>query len=223
MFFVTVQESSTPALTPGSSPCPTSYLLDAVGSDKSLRKPMTTNQLSLLRTPIVRFTQFLLHLVRRPARVGLMPCALASLRLCVLKASVSTQRRRAAKTQRGLGQDAVDWIDRERSIAEDRRERLLTGQPWTANRSRERGWTVEAIVKCNVPGASSPSLAYGLIREIRVIGGQPPLAKLDDLSDQMLGAMMAMLHVLTLGNHQSEATTDVTDSTETFTICRLRS
>ncbi len=145
-----------------------------------------------------------------------MPCALASLRLCVFKASVSTQRRRAAKTQRGLGQDAVDWIDRERSIAEDRRERLLTGQPWTANRSSDRGWTVEAIVKCNVPGGSSPSLAYGLIREIRVIGGQPLLAKLDDLSDQMLGAMMAMLKVLTLGNQQSEATTDVTDSTDIY-------
>src|SRR6266536_4856708 len=47
-----------------------------------------------------------------------------------------------------------------------------------------------------------------VIREIRVIRGQPLLAKLDDLPHQMLGARMALLNVLILGNEQSEETTD---------------
>src|SRR6266540_4949166 len=48
-----------------------------------------------------------------------------------------------------------------------------------------------------------------VIREIRVIRGQPVLAKFDDLSHHVLGATMAMLNVLILGNEQSEATTGV--------------
>src|SRR6266498_1900451 len=48
-----------------------------------------------------------------------------------------------------------------------------------------------------------------VIREIRVIRGQPLQAKLDDLPQQMLGARMALLNVLILGNEQSEETTDV--------------
>ncbi len=39
-----------------------------------------------------------------------------------------------------------------------------------------------------------------VIREIRVIRGQPLLAKLDDLPHQMLGTMMAMLEVIILGD-----------------------
>ena len=35
-----------------------------------------------------------------------MLCDLASLRLCVLMAPVSTQRRKGAETQRGFGQEA---------------------------------------------------------------------------------------------------------------------
>src|SRR6266498_1494830 len=95
----------TPALSPGGSPCPTSYLLDTVGSDTSFRKPMTTNQLSLLRTPIVRVTQFRQHLVWRRAGAGLMPCPFASLRLCVIKgvgSNAKTQRRREDVAKRRL-------------------------------------------------------------------------------------------------------------------------
>src|SRR6266566_2316191 len=44
--------------------------------------------------------------VRRRARVRFMPCDLASLRLCVLMASISTQRRKGAETQRGFWQEA---------------------------------------------------------------------------------------------------------------------
>ena len=90
-----------PGPLPRGSPCPTSYLLDTVGSDQSLRKSMTTNQLSLLCAANVRVIHFREHLVRRRAQVGLMPCAFASLRLCVLAASVPTQRRREdlAKTR----------------------------------------------------------------------------------------------------------------------------
>ena len=50
-----------------------------------------------------------------------------------------------------------------------------------------------------------------VIREIRVIRGQPLLAKLDELPQHMLGATMAMLNVLILGKESSEATSDVTD------------
>jgi len=39
-----------------------------------------------------------------------------------------------------------------------------------------------------------------LIREIRVIRGQPLLAKFDELSHQILGATMAILQVLIPGN-----------------------
>src|SRR6266536_5158296 len=70
-----------------------------------------------------------------------------------------------------------------------------------------------------VPMATSPA-AYSrrsvVIREIRVIRGQPLLVKLDELPHQMLGTMMAMLKVLILGNEQSEATTDVPDSTDIY-------
>ncbi len=201
---------------PGGSPCPTTYLLDTVGSDQSLRKSMTTNQLSLLGAANAGVIHFRQHLVRRRARIGLMPCAFASLRLCVLTASVPTQRRRGAKTQSGLGQDAVDWIGRPRAIAEKRSARFLTGEPWTASRWSERGWAVEASVNGNVLGGSSPSRASVLIREIRVIRGQPLLAKLDDLTHQMLGALEAMFNVLILGNEQSEATTDVAHSTAIY-------
>ena len=100
-------------------------------------------------------------------------CVFASLRLCVLTASFPTQRRRGAKTQRGLGQDAVDWIGRPRAIAENRTARLLTDEPWTPSDWSERGWTVEASVNCHVPRGSCPSLASVVIREIRVIHGQP--------------------------------------------------
>src|SRR6266542_6567652 len=106
MFFVTVQESSTPALTPGSSPCPTSYLLDTVGSDKSLRKPMTTNQLSLLRTPIVRFTQF--RQASGSAASGsrfdaLRPCVFASLRF----KGVGLNAERQSRHQRSWATDGT--------------------------------------------------------------------------------------------------------------------
>src|SRR6266498_4052952 len=144
----------------GGSACLTSYLLDTVSLDQSLRKSMTTNQLSLLRTAIGRVTQFREHLTRRPARASVMPCAFASLRLCVLTASVPTQRRRGAKTQRGPGQEAVDWIGRPRAIAENRSARLLTDEPWTASRWRERGSAVEVSVNGKVPGGSSPSLGH---------------------------------------------------------------
>ncbi len=110
-----------------------------------------------------------------------MPCAFASLRLCVFTASVPTPRRSGAKTQRALGQDAVDWIGRPPAIAENRSARLLTDEPWTANGWRERGWAVQASVSCHVAGGSSPSPASVVIREIRVIRGQPLLAQLDDL------------------------------------------
>ena len=55
-----------------------------------------------------------------------------------------------------------------------------------------------------------------VIREIRVIRGQPLLAKLDDLSHRILGARMAMLNVLMLGNEQPEVTTDVSDNTDSY-------
>ncbi len=48
-----------------------------------------------------------------------------------------------------------------------------------------------------------------VIREIRVIRGQPLPAKLDDLPQHIIDATMAMLNLLILGNQQSEATTDV--------------
>ncbi len=128
----------------------------------------------------------------------------------------SPPKRRGAKKPKGLGQDAVVWIGRERSIAENRSARWLTDEPWTASRWSQRGWAVAASVNGNVPGAPSPALASVLICEIRVIRGQPLLAKLDDLTLQMLGAMMAMLKVLILGNEQSEATTDVADSTDIY-------
>src|SRR6266498_2108117 len=118
------------------SPCPTSYLLETVGLDQSLRTSMTTNQLSLVRTAIGRGTQFREPLTRRPVRANVMPCAFASLRLCVLTASVPTQRRRGAKTQRGPGQEVVDWIGRPRAIAENRSARLLTDEQSTASRWR---------------------------------------------------------------------------------------
>ncbi len=169
---------------------------------------MTTNQLSLLRTAMGRAPQFREHLTRRPARTNVMPCAFASLRLCVLTASVLTQRRRGAKTQRGRGQEAVDGIGRPRATAENRSARLLTAEPWTASGWRERGWAVQASVSCHVPGGSSPALASVVIREIRVIRGQPLLVKLDDLPQHILGATMAMFNVLVLGNQESEATTD---------------
>src|SRR6266545_5983136 len=130
--------SPTPAL-PGGSSCPTSYLLDTVGSYKSFRKSMTTNQLSLLRVAAVRVTQFRQHLVRRPAEAGLMPCVFASLGLCVLTKSVPTQGRRGAKTQRGLGQASIDCIGRPRAIAQNRSARFLTDEPCTASRWSERG------------------------------------------------------------------------------------
>ena len=66
-------------------------------SKQGLRRSVTTNQLSLLRDAIARVTQLRQHLVGRPLGVGLMPCAFASLRLCALKASVSTQRRKDAE------------------------------------------------------------------------------------------------------------------------------
>ncbi len=160
---------------------------------------MTTNQLSLLRTAMGRAPQFREHLTRRPARTNVMPCAFASLRLCVLTASVLTQRRRGAKTQRGRGQEAVDGIGRPRATAENRSARLLTAEPWTASGWRERGWAVQASVSCHVPGGSSPALASVVIREIRVIRGQPLLVKLDDLPQHILGATMAMFNVLVLG------------------------
>jgi len=49
-----------------------------------------------------------------------------------------------------------------------------------------------------------------------VIRGPSLPAKLDDLPHHILGATMAMLNVLILGNQQSEATTDVTDSTDIY-------
>ena len=131
-----IRRGSASGPTARSSPCSTSYLLDTVSSDQSLRKPMTTNQLSLLRTAIGSVTQFREHLTGRPARANVMPCAFASLRLCVLTASVPTQRRRGAKTQRGPGQEVVDWIGRPRAIAENRSARLLTDEQSTASRWR---------------------------------------------------------------------------------------
>ncbi len=188
------------------SPCPTSYLLETVGLDQSLRTSMTTNQLSLVRTAIGRGTQFREPLTRRPVRANVMPCAFASLRLCVLTASVPTQRRRGAKTQREPGQEAVDWIGRPRAIAENRSARLLTDERWTA--SRWNGDGPLRPVSIATSAATHPGRSV-VIREIRVIRGQPLLAKLDDLPPQMLGARMAMLNVLILGSEQSEATTDV--------------
>jgi len=44
---------------------------------------------------------------------------------------------------------------------------------------------------------------------IRVIRGQPLLAKFEELPHQIHGATMAMLHVLILGSEQSEPTTDI--------------
>src|SRR6266566_2976321 len=89
---------------------------------------MTTNQLSLLCAANVRVLHFRQHLVRRRARVGLMPCAFASLRLCVLTASVPTQRRKGAKTQRGLGQEANGGSSPSLASVVIREIRVIRGQ-----------------------------------------------------------------------------------------------
>jgi len=84
-----------------------------------------------------------------------------ALPLCVF-ASLRYKRRRFqrkdAETQRGRGQEAVDWIGRPRAIAENRSARLLTDEPWTASRWRERGWAVLASANGHVIGGSFPSL-----------------------------------------------------------------
>src|SRR6266511_4254700 len=72
--------------------------------------------------------------------------------------SAETQRRRGGKTQRGLGQDAVDWIGQPRAIAEKPSASFLTDEPWTSSRWSERGWAVAASVNGNATGGSSPSL-----------------------------------------------------------------
>src|SRR6266540_1544793 len=82
---------------PGGSPCPTTYLLDTVGSDQSLRKSMTTNQLSLLGAANAGVIHFRQHLVRRRARIGLMPCAFASLRFNGVGSNAETPRRKDAE------------------------------------------------------------------------------------------------------------------------------
>src|SRR5205814_5972543 len=61
-----------------------------------------------------------------------MAWGLASLRLCVLAASIATQRRRGAKAQRGFGQDAVVWRARQRAIADSQSVRVVTDEPWIA-------------------------------------------------------------------------------------------
>ncbi len=58
---------------------------------------------------------------------------------------------------------------------------------------------------------TSPATHSRRLVVIRVIRGQPLLAKLDELPQHMLGATMAMLNVLILGKESSEATSDVTD------------
>ena len=93
-----------------------------------------------------------------------MDCDLASLRLCVLMAAVSTQRRRGAKTQRGLGQEARACAGSTAELESGRSEILF--RDWLCNADRWSQRRAASGICPEVTGRPSLSSRRGSADEV---------------------------------------------------------